>query len=56
MSRLNREELLKELLLMNELVQGEYSHSLARQERNHQACRQIRDLIMPVCENKKDTG
>lgn len=44
--RLSREELLKELSFMNELTQGEYSHSLARQKRNHQACRQIDELIM----------
>ena len=46
MNRLNQEELSKELLLMNELIQGEYSHSRLRQERNHQACRQIDELIM----------
>lgn len=46
MKALGREELLKELLLMNELIQGQYRHSRARQERNHQACRQIDELIM----------
>lgn len=50
MQELRPDELLRELVFMNELVQSEYSHTPNRQllKNNQQACKQIEELILHV--------